>query len=105
MGTYKNYVRNRARPEGSIAEAYISYEALTYCAMYLHDVDTTFCRPERNYFGYGLNQQISVFAEKVLPTGTSVMIELSKQELEAAYWYILNNCDEIAVYKRYVIYT
>ncbi|KAK9912059.1 hypothetical protein M0R45_035934 [Rubus argutus] len=27
------------------------------------------------------------------------MIELSKQELKASYWYILNNCDEIAEYK------
>ena len=30
LGTFKGYVRNRARPEGSIAEAYITTEALTF---------------------------------------------------------------------------
>ena len=30
LGTFKGYVRNRARPEGSIAEAYIATEALTF---------------------------------------------------------------------------
>ncbi|XP_066354558.1 uncharacterized protein [Miscanthus floridulus] len=32
LGTLKGYVRNRARPKGSIAEAYIANEALTFCS-------------------------------------------------------------------------
>ena len=35
LGTYKQYVRNKAHPEGSIAEAYVVNESLTFCSMYL----------------------------------------------------------------------
>jgi hypothetical protein len=29
---YKSSVRNKAAPEGSIAEGYISYELVTFCS-------------------------------------------------------------------------
>ncbi|XP_052622477.1 uncharacterized protein LOC128127815 [Lactuca sativa] len=45
MKKLKNYVRNKARPEGSIAEGYVAEEALSFCSMYLRDVKN---RPERN---------------------------------------------------------
>ncbi|XP_041011471.1 uncharacterized protein LOC121255261 [Juglans microcarpa x Juglans regia] len=48
LGKFKRYVRNKARPEGSIAEAYIHLECLTFCSMYLHDIETRFNREERN---------------------------------------------------------
>ena len=48
MHTLKEFVRNRARPEGSIAEAYIADECLTFCSRYLHRVETRFNRLERN---------------------------------------------------------
>ena len=35
LGTYKQYVCNKARPEGSIVEAYVVNESLTFCSMYL----------------------------------------------------------------------
>ena len=38
LGTFKGYVRNRARPEGSIAEAYIATEALTFCSKYIEQL-------------------------------------------------------------------
>ncbi|XP_023753719.2 uncharacterized protein LOC111902075 [Lactuca sativa] len=40
MKKLKNYVRNKARPEGSIAEGYVAEEALSFCSMYLEDVET-----------------------------------------------------------------
>lgn len=43
----KSYVRNKARPEGSIAEAYIVDECLTFCSPYVEGVDTKFNRPHR----------------------------------------------------------
>lgn len=46
MGTLKGYVRNRARPKGSIAEAYIANEALTFCSRYMEDVVTRFNRDD-----------------------------------------------------------
>ncbi|VVA32237.1 PREDICTED: transposon [Prunus dulcis] len=33
LGKLRGYVRNRARPEGSIVEGYISNESLTFCSM------------------------------------------------------------------------
>ncbi|XP_075100759.1 uncharacterized protein LOC142176620 isoform X2 [Nicotiana tabacum] len=35
LGTLKSYVRNCACPEGSIAEAYIANECMTFCSRYL----------------------------------------------------------------------
>ena len=51
MRTLKEYVRNKAQPEGSIAEAYLIDECLTFCSRYLHGVDTKFNQVGRNYEG------------------------------------------------------
>ncbi|XP_062093425.1 uncharacterized protein LOC133799424 [Humulus lupulus] len=46
--TIKNYVGNKARPKGSIAEGYVADEALTYCSVYFKGVETRFNRLDRN---------------------------------------------------------
>ena len=38
----KCYVRNRARPEGLIVEAYIADECLIFCSKYMDNVETRF---------------------------------------------------------------
>ncbi|GJS84098.1 putative transposase-associated domain-containing protein [Tanacetum coccineum] len=43
----KSYVQNKAQPEGSIAEAYIKDECLTFCSRYFEGVETPFNRPPR----------------------------------------------------------
>ncbi|XP_058775718.1 uncharacterized protein LOC131649992 [Vicia villosa] len=43
----KNYVRNKARPEGSIAEGYLAEECMTFCARYLVDMDSRLNQPDR----------------------------------------------------------
>ncbi|GJT37325.1 hypothetical protein Tco_0937190 [Tanacetum coccineum] len=48
MKKLKNYVRNKAKPEGSFAEGYVAEEALTFCSRYLKDVEMRFHRPGRN---------------------------------------------------------
>ncbi|KAK1414527.1 hypothetical protein QVD17_30273 [Tagetes erecta] len=48
MKKLKNYVRNKARPEGCIAEGYVAEEALLFCSRYLRDVETQFNRLDRN---------------------------------------------------------
>ena len=37
LGKLKRYVRNKSRPEGSIAEGYLAEECLTFCARFLGD--------------------------------------------------------------------
>ncbi|XP_042942865.1 uncharacterized protein LOC122277050 [Carya illinoinensis] len=68
MGKFKRYVHNRARPEGSIAEAYLHVECLTFCSMYLNDIETRHNREERNTDTVGpssKNLNISVFIQKI----------------------------------------
>ena len=39
MHKLKVYVRNKARPEGSIAEGYIDNECLSFCSLYYNDIE------------------------------------------------------------------
>jgi len=61
MGTLKGYVRNRARPEGSIAEAYIANEALTFCSRYMDDVVTRFNRDDDKWDQGVSDSDLSIF--------------------------------------------
>lgn len=47
LGYFKSYVRNRAKPEGSICEQYLADECVTFCSMYLEDIETRFNRVGR----------------------------------------------------------
>lgn len=98
MHKLKSYVRNRARPEGSIAEGYLVDECLTFCSRYLHGIETKFNRPERNYDGgtssYGTSQ-LSIFSTPGRPFGKAIMRELKDDIYNAATYYVLQNCDEV----------
>ncbi|CAL8175206.1 unnamed protein product [Prunus armeniaca] len=69
LGELKKSVRNRAKPEGSIVEAWVQYESLTFCGMYLKDVETVFNRPQRNHDGGMRNEKLCVFAQSARPFG------------------------------------
>lgn len=96
LRTLKGYVRNKACPEGSIAEGYISEECLTFCARFFEDVSTKVNRPERQE-----NSQVSA-----PPTGLSIFgsMQYSKNKfhIETASYsdlhrmrhYIISKCDE-----------
>ena len=92
---YKKYVRNRARPEGSIAEAYIANESLTFCAMYLRNVETPFNRTERNFDGGCRPDKLSFFDQVARPFMSSSSIPFTNADMEVAQWFILNNYDEV----------
>ncbi|CAL9012431.1 unnamed protein product [Prunus brigantina] len=99
LGELKKTVRNRAKPEGSIIEAWVQYESLNFCGMYLKDVDTAFNRPQRNNDGGVRNEKLSVFAQSARPFGDPARGEsLSRNDMEVAHWFVLNNCDEIMAY-------
>ncbi|CAL2265623.1 unnamed protein product [Prunus armeniaca] len=99
LGELKKTVRNRAKPEGSVIEAWVQYESLTFCGMYLQDVDTVFNRPQRNNNGSVRNEKLSVFAQRARPFGDPVRGEsFFRNDMEVAHWFVLNNCDEIMTY-------
>ncbi|BBH01549.1 hypothetical protein Prudu_011844 [Prunus dulcis] len=89
----------QAKPEGSIIEAWVQYESLTFCGMYLKDVETVFNRPQRNNDGGMRNEKLSVFAQSARPFGDPGRGEsFSRNDMEVAHWFVLNNCDEIMAY-------
>ncbi|CAL8085195.1 unnamed protein product [Prunus armeniaca] len=85
--------------QGSIIEAWVQYESLTFCGMYLKDVDTAFNRPRRNNDRGVRNEKLSIFAQSARPFGYPGRGEsFSKNDIEVAHWFVLNNCDEIMAY-------
>ncbi|GKD73551.1 hypothetical protein Tco_1331833 [Tanacetum coccineum] len=78
MKKLKNYVRNKAKPEGSIAEGYVSEEALTFCSHYLKDdVEMRFNHLGRN--------------DDDLP-------EEEPDKFQAVVRFVLNNSPEVDTY-------
>jgi hypothetical protein len=72
-------VRNKYRPEASIAEGYIADECLTFCSRYLNGgIQTKFNKVARNFDG---------------PIGDGVMITLDSVVWEQAHRYVFFNCD------------
>ena len=98
LGTLKGYVRNRARPEGSIAEAYIANEALTFCSRYMEDVVTRFNRDGDKWDPP--NGDLSVFQHGVKLLGANRETYLENKEFDKLCWYVLNNYDEVEPYLR-----
>ena len=95
MRILKGYVKNKARPEGCIAERYLDNECLTFCSMYMNDVDTVFNKVERKNEIMESGSELSVFACKGRPLGSPQKFDLSDKELEKIHTYILNNCHEM----------
>lgn len=100
MHNLKGYVRNKARPEGSIAEGYIDKECLTFCSMYLNDMETIFNRPERNceYAGPESSSVFPIFNHKARGLGGHTVEDLNIIEWATLRWYVLNNCAEVIPY-------
>lgn len=93
LGDLKSFVRNRSRPEGSIAEAYLVKESLTFCSRYLSSaVDTRMNRMTRN------SDDTPNIGH---PIGGKKLISLDHKSLNQAHGYILFNCDEVQEYIRY----
>ncbi|XP_045802538.1 uncharacterized protein LOC123896162 [Trifolium pratense] len=93
LGDLKSFVRNRSRPEGSIAEAYLVKESLTFCSRYLSSgVDTRMNRMTRN------SDDTPSIGH---PIGGKKLISLDQKLQNQAHGYILFNCDEVQEYIRY----
>nr|GEX40268.1 hypothetical protein [Tanacetum cinerariifolium] len=60
----KNYVRNKAKPEGLIAEGYVAEEALTSSSYYFRDVTMKFNRPDHSVDFPPLTPEIDMYRVK-----------------------------------------
>jgi len=93
----KNYVRNKARPEGSIAEGFIAEECMTLlCARYLIDMNSRLNRPDR-YMDYVSDDctNLSVFKSNGRHIGGDSWENMSLSEIQQAHFYKLQNCEEV----------
>ena len=103
MHKLKVYVRNKARPEGSIAEGYIDNECLSFCSLYYNDIETLWNRRERNYDvpdTVDFHNKISVFQPTFRRLSGPIHDILSETDWEKLSWYVLNNCVEVHPYLR-----
>ncbi|XP_041009339.1 uncharacterized protein LOC121253386 [Juglans microcarpa x Juglans regia] len=100
LGKFKRYVKNKASPEGSIAEAYIHTECLAFCSMYLKDIETRFRQADRNIDAdeEEILDGFSIFNQKVRPLGIASNVQLEDKLFRATIWYVFNNCAEIGPY-------
>ncbi|KAA0066961.1 uncharacterized protein E5676_scaffold595G00660 [Cucumis melo var. makuwa] len=79
----KQYIRNKARPEGSVVEAYVMNESSTLCSRYLSEIETQFSRDERNDDSIVEDEivgEFEVFIQKVRPLGAKSSRSLSQEE-------------------------
>ncbi|KAK8949445.1 hypothetical protein KSP39_PZI005964 [Platanthera zijinensis] len=92
LGELKSFVRNKSRPEGSIAEAYLAKESLTFCSRYLSsDVDTEMNRMTRN---------TCEFPNTGYFVGARILFSLDQRSQNQAHGYILFNSDGVEDYIR-----
>lgn len=99
LGHFKSYVRNRAKPEGSICEQYLADECVTFCSMYLNDIETRFNRVGRVDDRPSLVQNHTSDSElqSSFPNvgrfvGAGQVYTLSYVERQQAHRFILINC-------------
>ena len=91
--TFKSTVRNRARPEACIAEAYMAAEAYTFASRYIPDIETRFNRGRRIVEVGG-----SIFKYGVDLIGKCTERTLDQAEFEQLSWYVLNASEEAGKY-------
>ncbi|MCL7037247.1 hypothetical protein MKW94_013047 [Papaver nudicaule] len=82
--TLKKYVRNKAQPEGSIAEGYLADECVTFLSRYLKDVESRTNRPPRNVDDTHI--------------GKAKRFPLNVEQKKKLHDYILSNDDDVAPY-------
>nr|GEZ67456.1 hypothetical protein [Tanacetum cinerariifolium] len=99
MKMLKNYVRNKAKTEDSIAEGYVAEEALTFSSHYFWDVTTKFNHPYRNVDCLPPTCQLQVFKSLCKSIGLWSVIRIDHQELKKVIWYVLHNSPEIDTYR------
>ncbi|KAI0519847.1 hypothetical protein KFK09_007308 [Dendrobium nobile] len=99
LSVHKGNVRNKARPEGSIAEAYVVNEALTFCSRYLRGMNSKNNQDEEYNDDVHLHEnQLSIFSRRIHPFGQPHFTTLSWSEYNLVRWYVLNNCEELKPY-------
>lgn len=100
MKVLKQHVRNHNRPEGCIAQWYITEEAIEFCTEFLHGLDAVGVRNSRNKTTNDDDNGI----DDGKPIGGAKVTEVDELSWEQAHRYVLQNTHDIQPYIEYVIY-
>lgn len=106
LRTLKGYVRNKAHPEGSIAEGYVAEECMTFCSRFLDNIDTKLNRPERHESAT-INEPpsgLSIFSTIDRNKKGFTFELLSKNDMKQIRHYLLTNCEEATPWVKYDIF-
>lgn len=60
--------------------------------------ETKFNKKERNPDGKVQNHRLSIFSQNVKPIGGFDYNIADPEDLKAAHWYVLQNCEEVQPY-------
>ncbi|XP_042446385.1 uncharacterized protein LOC122031324 [Zingiber officinale] len=91
MKMLKGYVKNRARPEGCIAECYLAEERMRFCSAYIKKAACIGLRSNRND-----DLENGVVEGHPISQGKEIILE--EHLLQAAHRYVLFNTAEIDPY-------
>ena len=97
----KRKVRNKAKVEGSICEAYILEEISNFASLYFDpSIQTRYINIPRNDDGreQKMDNKLSIFKHPCRPIGKGQHIFLTDEELQIVETYILVNCKESESY-------
>ncbi|XP_016482297.1 uncharacterized protein LOC107803178 isoform X1 [Nicotiana tabacum] len=99
LATLKSYVHNCACPEGSIAEAYIANECLTFCSRYLEGGDSRFycSRKCDDDIEHATSKEKCLFPTVGESYGGVDVFELDEKIWLQAHRHVLFNCDSEVV--------
>ncbi|XP_016467837.1 uncharacterized protein LOC107790421 [Nicotiana tabacum] len=99
LGTLKSYVRNRACPEGSIAEAYIANECMAFYSRFLEGRDSrSYCsRKWSDEIEHETNKEESLFPTVGESYGGVDVFELDDKTWLQAHQHVLFNCESEVV--------
>lgn len=103
LRTLKGYVRNKAHPEGSIAEGYILEECMTFCSQFLDNINTKLNRPDRHDGATRSESSAgsNIFSEIDHSRKGFTWDQLSMIELYKIRHYLISNCEEAAPWIKY----
>ncbi|XP_076910613.1 uncharacterized protein LOC143568317 [Bidens hawaiensis] len=105
LGQLKRYVRNKAKPEGSIAEGYVVEEAINFCSHYLRSVESKLEKRDRNddkTSSDSLRFALDIFKINGRGIGKKEVYNLPSILMKKAIWLIFNNCHEVQPYLKHL---
>jgi hypothetical protein len=106
LGRLKSNVRNKAHPEGSIAEAYLADECMTFCSRYIVGFETKHNLTSRNddseeLVGHcDVTRRSTLFPHAGNPLGKPGNFVLRGLDKVQAHRYVFFNCSDVNSYLR-----